>query len=73
MTSKLVATVVDGLNKAKGDWDGIAKEAEVSYFTISKMVSGAVANPTATRLERIYMALVRRGHLKSTFEFRDCA
>lgn len=73
MTSRLVETVVGGLNKAKGEWEGIAKEAEVSYFTISKMVSGAVANPTATRLERIYIALVRRGYLQSTFEFKDAA
>lgn len=73
MASKLVTTVVDGLNKAKGDWEGIAKEADVSYFTIGKMVSGAVANPTATRVERIYIALVRRGHLSSTFEFSDAA
>lgn len=73
MKSRLVTAVIDGLNKAKGDWLEISKEAEVSYFTLSKMVSGDVANPTAPRVERIYLALVRRGHLNSTFEFRDCA
>lgn len=73
MKSRLVSEVVRGLTDAKGEWQSIADEAEVSYFTLCKMVSGDVANPTATRIERIYLALVRRGYLNSTFEFKVCA
>jgi len=73
MKSRLVQAVVNGLLAAKGDWTDIAREADVSYFTLSKMVSGDVQNPTATRVERVYLALVSRGHLSSTFEFKDCA
>ena len=73
MKSRLVSEVIRGLNSAKGEWQSIADEAEVSYFTLCKMVSGNVANPTATRIERIYLALVRRGYLNKTFVFRDCA
>lgn len=73
MKSKLVAEVIRGLNAARGDWGSIAAEADISYFTITKMVSGEVKNPTATRVERIYLALVKRGHLESTFTFEACA
>lgn len=73
MNSRLVTEVIRGLNAARGDWARISEETGVSYSSISKLVCGETVKPGTPMIEQIYLALVRRGHCKSRFEFRDCA
>lgn len=72
MKSKLVQTLVAGLKKAQqvpGQWTEIAEESGVSRSTIVKLAAGDNDKVKAPNLERIYCALVRRGHLNRTFVF----
>jgi len=74
--SKLVKTLATGLKKAQaipGQWTEIAAESGVSRSTIVKIAAGANTNVKACNVERIYIALVRRGHLESTFVFPSAA
>lgn len=78
MKSALVSEVIRGLNLARGDWSQIAREAGASYSWVSKLVCGEIHKPGAPTIEKIYLALVRRGHLNSSFTFEerqlnDCA
>jgi len=74
--SKLVQTLVVGLQRAqrkRGQLTEIAKEAGVSRSTLVKVLAGDNDWIKAPNLERIYCALVRRGHLGTTFEFDSAA
>ena len=45
------------LNGRRGDWQGIAKQADVSYSWLSKFVNRHIDNPGYGTLKRIHAAL----------------
>lgn len=57
----LDAAVRAGLEKAKGDWQAIAEESEVSYSWLSKFVNGHIENPGIETLRKIKRCLDTRG------------
>lgn len=74
MSSKLVLELRKGLKRAgRSEFKSIADESEVSEHTIKKIAYGAHVNATALNTEKIYAALIRRGHLARKFDFSQCA
>lgn len=56
----LDATVRAGLEEARGDWQAIADESEVSYSWLSKFVNGHIENPGIETLRKIRRCLDAR-------------
>jgi DNA-binding Xre family transcriptional regulator len=76
MQSKLIDNLVAGLKKAQKhrcQLTEIAEETGVSRSVLIKVMAEEKYNITSRRLERIYCALIRRGHLEPTFEFDTAA
>lgn len=74
--SKHIETLVTGLKKAQKiprQWSEIAEESGVSKSTIVQIAAGRRPNVTTCTFERIYCALVRRGHLENTFVYESVA
>ena len=47
------------LNDRRGDWPSIAKDCEVSYWWIQKLVQGHIADPGVTRIEKLHQYLTQ--------------
>ncbi|MAC14249.1 MAG: Cro/Cl family transcriptional regulator [Alcanivorax sp.] len=52
-TQDLLAHVRSQLKKRRGNWQAIADESGVPYFTLSKIASGATENPRWKTLEKL--------------------
>jgi transcriptional regulator with XRE-family HTH domain len=53
-------TVKALLDKRRGDWQAIAKEAEVSHSWLSKFVRGDIPNPGYATLKKVHECLTRK-------------
>lgn len=73
MKSQLVQAVIPALEASRSQFDEIAKESGVCKSTLQKIAAGSVPDPRTGNLERIYISLVKRGHLSPEFTFNIAA
>jgi predicted transcriptional regulator len=55
----LLDQVIGALNSRKGQWQNIAREAEVPYHTLSKIARGANRDPGVRKVERLASVLLK--------------
>lgn len=53
------------LGSRKGDWQEIARDADVSYSWLSKFFNGRIDNPGYMTLRKIHARLTQREHAKA--------
>lgn len=51
--ANILDTVIDDLQRRKGDWPAIAEKADVSYSWLTKFAQGKINNPGIRTVDRL--------------------
>ena len=55
-----IAELISRVQKHRGEWPTLAKEAEVSYSWLAKFGQGHIPNPTVNTVTKVAAALAAR-------------